>query len=164
MKNRDKRTRLMSEILSIIRTIKFFAWENTFIRRVFEVRNNQKLKMLRKIGVVTVLVCTRSFKSLLIVSFCPGVEHGSMDGHTIACRFQLTHYCCFCFFKAPDIRYNFSSNFLIHASPNSSGNGNVLRQFPLFFNSCFVIVCPSHIKFDRGHRLYSTSICLFCCR
>ena len=58
MKNRDKRTRLMSEILSTIRTIKFFAWENTFIRRVFEVRNNQELKMLRKIGVVTVFVCT----------------------------------------------------------------------------------------------------------
>ena len=55
MKNRDKRTRLMSEILSIIRTIKLFAWENTFIRRVLEVRNNQELKMLRKIGVVTVL-------------------------------------------------------------------------------------------------------------
>ncbi len=58
MKNRDKRTRLMSEILSTIRTIKFFAWENTFIRRVLEVRNNQELKMLRKIGVVTVFVYT----------------------------------------------------------------------------------------------------------
>lgn len=62
MKNRDKRTRLVSEILSNIRTIKFFAWENTFIRRVLDVRNNQELKMLRKIGVVTVIEPTWSFQ------------------------------------------------------------------------------------------------------
>jgi hypothetical protein len=67
MKNRDKRTRLMSEILSNIRTIKLFAWENTFIRRVFEVRNNQELKMLRKIGVVTVIRFRQSIYSLPIL-------------------------------------------------------------------------------------------------
>ena len=72
MKNRDKRTRLVSEILSNIRTIKFFAWENTFIRRVLDVRNNQELKMLRKIGVVTVIEPTWSFQIFWIV-FCLGM-------------------------------------------------------------------------------------------
>jgi hypothetical protein len=54
MKNRDERTRLMSEILSNIRTIKLFAWENTFIRRVLDVRNTQELERLRKMGFVMV--------------------------------------------------------------------------------------------------------------
>jgi len=54
MKNRDKRSRLMSELLANIRTIKLYAWENTFIRRISEVRNNQELKILRKIGFVAV--------------------------------------------------------------------------------------------------------------
>lgn len=54
MKNRDKRTRLMSELLANIKSIKLYAWENTFIRRILETRNDQELKLLKKIGVVTV--------------------------------------------------------------------------------------------------------------
>jgi ABC-type multidrug transport system fused ATPase/permease subunit len=135
MKNRDKRTRLMSEILSNIRTIKLFAWENTFIRRVLEVRNNQELKMLRKIGVVTVFVSTLFVYPLLNVSFCPGMEHGAMDGHTFACCFQLTRYRCLRFYEASDIRYNFPSNFPIHASPISSGSGMYSFFFSIFFYS-----------------------------
>ncbi|CAA7267383.1 unnamed protein product [Cyclocybe aegerita] len=53
MKNRDKRTRLMSELLANIKSIKLYAWEYSFIRKIMDVRNNQELKMLRKIGVVT---------------------------------------------------------------------------------------------------------------
>ncbi|KAH9924719.1 metal resistance protein YCF1 [Fomitopsis serialis] len=55
MKNRDKRTRLMSELLANIRSIKLYAWENAFIRWIMQVRNEQELKMLRKIGIVTSL-------------------------------------------------------------------------------------------------------------
>lgn len=53
MKNRDKRTRLMSELLSNIKSIKLYAWEFSFMRKVLETRNNQEMKMLRKIGIVT---------------------------------------------------------------------------------------------------------------
>jgi ribosomal protein S18 acetylase RimI-like enzyme len=56
MKNRDKRTRLMSELLANIKSIKLYAWENTFIRRILETRNDQELKLLKKIGVVTVRI------------------------------------------------------------------------------------------------------------
>lgn len=35
-------------------SIKLYAWENAFIRWVSNVRNDQELKMLRKIGVVNV--------------------------------------------------------------------------------------------------------------
>ena len=65
MKNRDKRSRLMSELLANIRSIKLYAWENTFIRRISEVRNNQELKTLRKIGFVTVSL---SFICFLVYS------------------------------------------------------------------------------------------------
>ena len=78
MKNRDQRTRLMSELLANIRSyvlfthsvegslsdrflsnrIKLYAWENAFIRKVLAVRNDKELKMLKKIGVVTVSVPT----------------------------------------------------------------------------------------------------------
>ena len=54
MKNRDHRTRLMSELLANIRSIKLYAWENAFVRRVLAVRNDQEIKMLRKIGIVSV--------------------------------------------------------------------------------------------------------------
>src|SRR5258705_11657105 len=73
MKNRDKRTRLMSELLANIKrrvtpavtcneclmiklfySIKLYAWEYAFVRKLSFVRNQEKLKMLRKIGIVTV--------------------------------------------------------------------------------------------------------------
>lgn len=41
-------------VLTVTTSIKLYAWENAFIRWVSEVRNNQELRMLRKIGIVTV--------------------------------------------------------------------------------------------------------------
>jgi ABC-type bacteriocin/lantibiotic exporter with double-glycine peptidase domain len=54
MKNRDERTRLMSELLSNIKSVKLYAWEPAFLKRILGVRNDQELKMLRKIGIATV--------------------------------------------------------------------------------------------------------------
>ncbi|KAG6844742.1 hypothetical protein H0H87_004074 [Tephrocybe sp. NHM501043] len=82
MKNRDKRTRLMSELLANIKSIKLYAWEYSFIRKISEVRNNQELKMLKKIGVVTslnmalwsgipLLVAFSSFATAAVVSSKP---------------------------------------------------------------------------------------------
>ncbi|KAJ8094347.1 hypothetical protein PM082_010781 [Marasmius tenuissimus] len=53
MANRDKRTRLMSELLANIKSIKLYAWEFTFMRKILHVRNEQELAMLKKIGLVT---------------------------------------------------------------------------------------------------------------
>ncbi|KAK0488812.1 P-loop containing nucleoside triphosphate hydrolase protein [Armillaria novae-zelandiae] len=55
MKNRDMRTRLMSELLSNIKSIKLYAWEYAFLRKILTVRNEKELKMLRKIGIATSL-------------------------------------------------------------------------------------------------------------
>ncbi|KAG9104389.1 hypothetical protein FRC06_002943 [Ceratobasidium sp. 370] len=69
MKNRDKRTRLMSELLNNIKSIKLYAWEDSFIRRVLTVRNEQELKMLRKIGVTTAVSTTLWTGVPLLVAF-----------------------------------------------------------------------------------------------
>ncbi|KAK7061124.1 hypothetical protein VNI00_000860 [Paramarasmius palmivorus] len=53
MKNRDRRTRLMSELLANIKSIKLYAWEFTFMRKILQTRNEQELVMLKKLGVVT---------------------------------------------------------------------------------------------------------------
>jgi len=54
MKNRDMRTRLMTELLGNIKSIKLYGWEPAFIGRILKVRNDQELKLLKKIGIVVV--------------------------------------------------------------------------------------------------------------
>jgi ATP-binding cassette subfamily C (CFTR/MRP) protein 1 len=50
MKNKDARTRLMTEILNNMKSIKLYAWTTAFITRLNHIRNDQELKTLRKIG------------------------------------------------------------------------------------------------------------------
>ncbi|KAH7888221.1 P-loop containing nucleoside triphosphate hydrolase protein, partial [Phlebopus sp. FC_14] len=69
MKNRDQRTRLMSELLANIKSIKLYAWEYAFIRRVLHVRNDLELKMMKKIGIVTALNTTLWSGIPLLVAF-----------------------------------------------------------------------------------------------
>ena len=54
MKAKDRRTKLMSELLNNIRSIKLYAWDYAFMSRVFRVRNDEELKNLRKISLWTV--------------------------------------------------------------------------------------------------------------
>ncbi|KAK9476428.1 P-loop containing nucleoside triphosphate hydrolase protein [Lipomyces japonicus] len=53
MKVKDKRTRLTGEILVSIKSIKLYAWEESFIRKLNEIRNNQELANLRTKGVLS---------------------------------------------------------------------------------------------------------------
>ena len=50
MKNKDMRTRLMTEILNNMKSIKLYAWSQAFMRKLNHVRNDLELKTLRKIG------------------------------------------------------------------------------------------------------------------
>jgi ABC-type multidrug transport system fused ATPase/permease subunit len=52
MKTKDTRTRAMNEILNNIKSIKLYGWEKAFAEKVLDARNNQELRMLRKIGLV----------------------------------------------------------------------------------------------------------------
>lgn len=55
MKNKDTRTRLMTEILNNMKSIKLFAWSQAFMNKLNYVRNDQELKTLRKIGAAQAL-------------------------------------------------------------------------------------------------------------
>ncbi|KAF8513407.1 P-loop containing nucleoside triphosphate hydrolase protein [Hysterangium stoloniferum] len=73
MKNRDQRTRLMTESLSNIKRqgilIKLYGWESAFIQRILHVRNNLELKMLRKIGLVGAATSTLWVLIPILVAF-----------------------------------------------------------------------------------------------
>lgn len=50
MINKDARTRLMTEILNNMKSIKLYAWSTAFMGKLNTVRNDQELVTLRKIG------------------------------------------------------------------------------------------------------------------
>ncbi|KAF2128318.1 multidrug resistance-associated protein 1 [Dothidotthia symphoricarpi CBS 119687] len=50
MTNKDARTKLISEILNNMKSIKLYAWTTAFATRLNHIRNDQELKTLRKIG------------------------------------------------------------------------------------------------------------------
>lgn len=53
MANKDARTRLMTEILNSMKSIKLYAWTTAFMNRLNEIRNDRELSTLRKIGGVS---------------------------------------------------------------------------------------------------------------
>lgn len=55
MKNKDARTRLMTEILSNMKSIKLYAWTTAFMNKLNYIRNDQELNTLRKIGATMAL-------------------------------------------------------------------------------------------------------------
>ncbi|KAF2231926.1 multidrug resistance-associated protein 1 [Viridothelium virens] len=50
MANKDSRTRLMTEILNNMKSIKLYAWTTAFINKLTHIRNDLELRTLRKIG------------------------------------------------------------------------------------------------------------------
>lgn len=51
MKNKDERTRLISEILNNIKSLKLYSWEAPYKKKLEHVRNDKELKNLTKMGV-----------------------------------------------------------------------------------------------------------------
>lgn len=52
MKIKDRRSRLMNEIMNNIKSIKLYGWEKAFSSKVLQARNDEELAMLRRIGIV----------------------------------------------------------------------------------------------------------------
>jgi ATP-binding cassette subfamily C (CFTR/MRP) protein 1 len=50
MKNKDERTRVTTEILNNIKSIKLYSWTTAFAAKLNYIRTNKELKTLRKIG------------------------------------------------------------------------------------------------------------------
>ncbi|KAK6460722.1 P-loop containing nucleoside triphosphate hydrolase protein [Scheffersomyces coipomensis] len=55
MSIRDERTKLISEILTSIKSIKLYSWEDPMSERLSEIRNDRELPLGRKIGVFNAL-------------------------------------------------------------------------------------------------------------
>ncbi|AET39329.1 ATP-binding cassette glutathione S-conjugate transporter YCF1 Ecym_4265 [Eremothecium cymbalariae DBVPG len=55
MKNKDKRTRIISEILNNIKSLKLYAWEQPYKAKLDYVRNEKELKNLVKIGITNTI-------------------------------------------------------------------------------------------------------------
>ena len=69
MKNRDERTRLMSELLSNVRSIKLYAWEHAFLRKILHERNDKELKLMRSIAIFNSLNSTLWITIPILVGF-----------------------------------------------------------------------------------------------
>lgn len=52
MEYKDERTRLTTDILNSIKSIKLYSWEKPMIERMNEVRNNKELKILQQMGIL----------------------------------------------------------------------------------------------------------------
>jgi ATP-binding cassette subfamily C (CFTR/MRP) protein 1 len=50
MKNKDERTRVTTEILNNIKSIKLYSWTTAFASKLAHIRNEKELRTLRKIG------------------------------------------------------------------------------------------------------------------
>ena len=55
MKEKDKRVKLMSEILNGIKVLKLYAWEESFSKIVYRIRQNE-LDLIKRAGFVTAVV------------------------------------------------------------------------------------------------------------
>lgn len=55
MKNKDARTKITSEIIANMKSIKLYAWGSAFMNKLNYIRNDQELKTLRKIGAAQAL-------------------------------------------------------------------------------------------------------------
>ncbi|SCU86268.1 LANO_0C07338g1_1 [Lachancea nothofagi CBS 11611] len=55
MKNKDERTRIISEILNNIKSLKLYAWEDPYKEKLDHVRNGKELKNLTKMGCTVAL-------------------------------------------------------------------------------------------------------------
>ena len=53
MKNKDARTRLMTEILNNMKSIKLYAWGRAFLQKLGHIRSDRELRTLRHIGAMS---------------------------------------------------------------------------------------------------------------
>lgn len=53
MKVKDRRTRIMNEIILNIKSIKLFAWEQAFTTRLLNVRDGEELPLLKRVGMAS---------------------------------------------------------------------------------------------------------------
>lgn len=80
------------ELNNELHSIKLYAWENAFLRKILLVRNEQELEMLKKIGIANVRESLLNSPVLLIIF--PVFEHHALGRHSPASRLQFPRHCC----------------------------------------------------------------------
>ncbi|QKX61086.1 uncharacterized protein TRUGW13939_08232 [Talaromyces rugulosus] len=70
MKNKDSRTRLMTEILNNMKSIKLYAWNKAFMAKLNHIRNDLELNTLRKIGATQAVANFTWSSTPFLVSCC----------------------------------------------------------------------------------------------
>ncbi|KAJ1940829.1 hypothetical protein EC988_006925, partial [Linderina pennispora] len=83
---RDRRMKIMDEVLSGIKIIKLYAWESSFIRRVNHIREKLELATIRKYGIlqagfsfiVTLVPFAVSFSTFGLYALADGKSHGPL--------------------------------------------------------------------------------------
>ncbi|KAF9985753.1 hypothetical protein BGZ65_010009, partial [Modicella reniformis] len=68
MGHKDLRIKLMNELLNGIRVIKLYAWENTFIQKILNTRNNLELDMMKKMGYISAIQTFTWYSTPFMVS------------------------------------------------------------------------------------------------
>ncbi|KAJ2873875.1 hypothetical protein GGH93_002885 [Coemansia aciculifera] len=80
MKNKDRRTTMISEVLSGVRVIKLYAWERSFISRIQHVRESLELVSLSKYGRMIALTSVSMTTVPFLVSFTTFLIYSVFDG------------------------------------------------------------------------------------
>lgn len=67
MKNKDSRSRITSEILNNIKSLKLYGWEHPYLSKLNYVRNEKELKTLQRIGIFNAITSmTWNFSPILV--------------------------------------------------------------------------------------------------
>lgn len=56
MKFRDMRTKAISELINLIKSIKLYSWEKPMIRKIATIRNDKELETMKKIGILDCII------------------------------------------------------------------------------------------------------------
>ncbi|KAJ2832598.1 hypothetical protein GGI24_001173 [Coemansia furcata] len=104
---RDRRMKIMDEVLSGIKIIKLYAWETSFLRRINDIRVSLELGTIRNYGVVqslfsfivTLVPFAVSFSAFGLYSVMDNVSHGPLTPQLVfvsltlfnMVRFPLSH-------------------------------------------------------------------------
>ncbi|KAJ2745284.1 hypothetical protein GGI20_002307 [Coemansia sp. BCRC 34301] len=91
MNNKDKRTTMISEVLSGVKVIKLYAWERSFISRIQHIRESLELVSLSKYGRMVALSTVSmtavpflvSFTTFFIYSVFDGVSRGPLTAQLV---------------------------------------------------------------------------------
>ncbi|KAJ2232565.1 hypothetical protein H4R99_000340 [Coemansia sp. RSA 1722] len=87
LEHKDRRIKVIDEVLAGIKVIKLYAWEVPFIKKISNIRDNQELDTVRKYGIlqtIKILISTTlsfsvTFSSFAVYSLWDNSSHGPLN-------------------------------------------------------------------------------------